>query len=112
LRLCQQVDLTLLDHLPGASFGELLEANNQITRRVHQLYLEPVSLPNSSREFVEWVRNKHGRIFEGLGLDFAGEFRTDDVWFGRASLLRPRLLQHQLARLVSVPPLMGPALAQ
>lgn len=84
LRLCDLIDLTLIEHLPSTDYDGLRRVNEVLTIRSHRAHLSPTALPETAEGFVEWVCEEHRRLFAGLIPAISGVLRTEKIYFGRA----------------------------
>lgn len=81
-QLCRHIDLALLSHCPDASFAELCTANTVVAGRVHRANLNIKSVPVTAEAFLSWCLESHRTIF-GDVWDFAGQFRSEGVRYGK-----------------------------
>ncbi len=86
-RLCGQIDLNLLDLVPGKSISELVVLNNQIGSNLLRVNLEPPQPPTGAADLVRWVKAAHAEVFEPIP-SIAGKFRCSYVRFGGAGIHR------------------------
>lgn len=92
--MCRQVDLTLLEHLPGTSLEGLRRVDDLLARRAHLAHLSLPVLPQTEADFVQWLLREHGRFFGDVGLPFAGVLRSGPGVFGRSGTKHEREGSH------------------